>query len=188
MFLNILQYYIYENIYLGGAERLVVDAAVGLQHRGHQVTVFTSYHDSQHCFSETVDGALKIKVLGQLKKPQWWPGFDLIFATIRGIFLSLQVLYLYNDKKFDIIFVDQLSVGIVLFRWFWPTSKVFFYCHYPDLLLSSRNSILKKLYRYPLDHLEKMSTLMADAIAVNSQFTKRIFIKTFLSDISQQQR
>ena len=39
----------------GGAERLVVDAAVSLQKRGHDVTIFTSRHDPTRCFEETRD-------------------------------------------------------------------------------------------------------------------------------------
>lgn len=42
--------------FLGGAERLVVDAAVGLQKLGHTVEMFTSHHDPDHCFDETRDG------------------------------------------------------------------------------------------------------------------------------------
>jgi alpha-1,3/alpha-1,6-mannosyltransferase len=41
---------------IGGAERLVIDAAVGLQNRGHKVTIFTSYCDPNHCFDEARDG------------------------------------------------------------------------------------------------------------------------------------
>jgi alpha-1,3/alpha-1,6-mannosyltransferase len=41
---------------IGGAERLVIDAAVGLQNRGHKVTIFTSYCDPTHCFDEARDG------------------------------------------------------------------------------------------------------------------------------------
>lgn len=41
---------------IGGAERLVVDAAVGLQERGHRVVVFTSHCDPKHCFEEARDG------------------------------------------------------------------------------------------------------------------------------------
>ena len=39
-----------------GAERLVVDAAVALQNRGHKVTIFTSHCDPRHCFDEARDG------------------------------------------------------------------------------------------------------------------------------------
>lgn len=41
---------------IGGAERLVIDAAVGLQELGHKVTIFTSYCDKKHCFEEARDG------------------------------------------------------------------------------------------------------------------------------------
>ena len=44
------------NRVIGGAERLVVDAALGLQGLGHSVDLYTSYHDRQHCFDETRDG------------------------------------------------------------------------------------------------------------------------------------
>ena len=41
---------------IGGAERLVIDAAVGLQNRGNKVVVFTSHCDRNHCFDEARDG------------------------------------------------------------------------------------------------------------------------------------
>ena len=41
---------------IGGAERLVIDAAVGLQSLGHKVTIFTSHCDPRHCFDEARDG------------------------------------------------------------------------------------------------------------------------------------
>jgi len=41
---------------IGGAERLVIDAAVGLQNLGHTVTIFTSHRDPAHCFDEARDG------------------------------------------------------------------------------------------------------------------------------------
>jgi alpha-1,3/alpha-1,6-mannosyltransferase len=44
---------------IGGAERLVVDAAVGLQLRGHRVVVFTNHCDPAHCFDECRDGRFK---------------------------------------------------------------------------------------------------------------------------------
>jgi hypothetical protein len=41
---------------IGGAERLVVDAAVGLQSRGYRVVIFTNHCDPGHCFDECRDG------------------------------------------------------------------------------------------------------------------------------------
>jgi len=45
---------------IGGAERLVIDAAVGLQNLGHRVTIFTSHCDRSHCFDEARDGILNL--------------------------------------------------------------------------------------------------------------------------------
>lgn len=48
---------------IGGAERLVVDAAVGLQNRGHKVVIFTSHCDPAHCFDEARDGVLDAYII-----------------------------------------------------------------------------------------------------------------------------
>jgi hypothetical protein len=48
---------------VGGAERLVVDAALGLQQRGHTVEIHTSHHDPAHCFDETKDGMLSLSII-----------------------------------------------------------------------------------------------------------------------------
>lgn len=49
--------FIHPDLGIGGAERLVVDAAVGLQDRGHSVTVYTSHCEPRHCFDEARNGA-----------------------------------------------------------------------------------------------------------------------------------
>lgn len=48
--------FLHPDLGIGGAERLVIDAAVGLQSRGHNVTLFTSHCDPTHCFEEARDG------------------------------------------------------------------------------------------------------------------------------------
>jgi len=45
---------------IGGAERLVVDAALGLQNEGHLVGMYTSHHDQTHCFAETKSSMLHL--------------------------------------------------------------------------------------------------------------------------------
>jgi alpha-1,3/alpha-1,6-mannosyltransferase len=47
--------FIHPDLGIGGAERLIVDAAVGLS-KNHEVVVFTSHHSPDHCFAETKDG------------------------------------------------------------------------------------------------------------------------------------
>ena len=45
--------FLHPDLGIGGAERLVVDAAVALQQKGHDVKMFTNHYDSSHSFKET---------------------------------------------------------------------------------------------------------------------------------------
>ncbi|KAK9766569.1 Alpha-1,3-mannosyltransferase-like protein [Basidiobolus ranarum] len=168
--------FVHPDLGIGGAERLVVDSAVGLQKRGHKVVMYTSHHDPKHCFSETSDGTLEVRVRGNTIVPRSFFGlFYIVCAILRNLHLTLTLL---RDKdEYDVIFCDQLSISIPLLRF--SGAKILFYCHFPDKLLSERKSLLKKLYRYPIDYLEEVTTGMADKIVVNSQFTASIFKKSF---------
>lgn len=87
-----------------------------------------------------------------------------------------------NTSPFDIIIIDQLSISIPLIKLLSPNSKILFYCHYPDLLLSNnRTGLIKSLYRYPFDQLELYTTGLADQILVNSIYTQSIFKSTFIN-------
>ena len=48
--------FLHPDLGIGGAERLVCDAALALKSKGHKVSFFTTYHDPNHCFPETRDG------------------------------------------------------------------------------------------------------------------------------------
>lgn len=48
--------FVHPDLGIGGAERLVIDAAMGLQSLGHKVTILTSYRNKEHCFEEARDG------------------------------------------------------------------------------------------------------------------------------------
>ncbi len=48
--------FVHPDLGIGGAERLVIDAAVGLQSLGHKVTILTAHCDPNHCFEEARDG------------------------------------------------------------------------------------------------------------------------------------
>ncbi|KAG0365558.1 Alpha-1,3-mannosyltransferase-like protein [Gamsiella multidivaricata] len=167
---------------VGGAERLVVDAAVGLQNLGHKVVMYTSHHDTAHCFEETRDGTLTVRIGGNTIVPRTILGrCYIICAILRNLHLAVTMWLLNSaapeNEKLDVIIVDQLSVSIPLLRW--TGAKIFFYCHFPDKLLTKRESLLKKVYRMPVDLIEELTTGMADAIVVNSKFTADIFKKSF---------
>ncbi|KAK4420428.1 Alpha-1,3/1,6-mannosyltransferase ALG2 [Sesamum alatum] len=167
---------IHPDLGIGGAERLIVDAAVELSSNGHNVHIFTSHHDKTRCFEETVSGMFPVTVYGAFLPRHIFYRLHAVCAYLRCIFVALCVLFMY--PSFDIILADQVSVVIPLMK-LKKSSKVVFYCHFPDLLLAQHTTILRRIYRKPIDFLEEMTTGMADLILVNSKFTASTFAKTF---------
>ncbi|KAI3403047.2 ALG2 [Candida oxycetoniae] len=172
--------FIHPDLGIGGAERLVVDAAVGLQELGSEVTIYTSHCDLSHCFDEVASGQLKVKVYGDFLPTQIRKRFHILFAIMRQFYLTLVLIFSGEINKVDYFIVDQLSFCIPLLNLFSSdTCRILFYCHFPDQLLTKRNGWVKSLYRVPFDFIEEASTGCADQIVVNSNFTKKIFHDTF---------
>ncbi|KAJ4791528.1 hypothetical protein LUZ62_042774 [Rhynchospora pubera] len=169
---------IHPDLGIGGAERLIVDAACELVSHGHDVRVFTAHHDKNRCFEETVSGLFPVTVYGDFLPRHVFYRFHAICAYIRCIFVALCVVFLWSS--FDVVLVDQVSVVIPLLR-IKQSTKVVFYCHFPDLLLAKHTTMLRKLYRKPIDMIEEVTTGMADLILVNSNFTANTFATTFSS-------
>lgn len=159
--------FVHPDLGIGGAERLVVDAALGLQQKGHHVDIWTSHHDPSHCFQETKDGTLNVKVYGDFIPRHIKGKCHVIMAILRNIYVAFALLFL--GPKYDIIFCDQISVTnpLLMLR----GAKILFYCHFPDKLLSSRKTLLKRIYRFPIDLLEEFTTGAAHVVVVNSHFT-----------------
>ncbi|CAG8433357.1 1566_t:CDS:2 [Diversispora eburnea] len=168
---------IHPDLGIGGAERLVVDAASGLTAKGHKVVIYTSHHDEEHCFEETKDGTLEVRVRGNTIIPRTFSGsFYVVCAILRQLHLTLSMIFSDKDK-FDVIFMDQLSANIPLLKL--AGAKVLFYCHFPDKLLTQRKTTAKSLYRIPIDIIEELTTGMANCLVVNSKFTSNIFCESF---------
>ncbi|CAG8456044.1 13519_t:CDS:2 [Acaulospora colombiana] len=194
--------FVHPDLGIGGAERLVVDAAKGLKSRGHNVVVYTSHHDTERCFAETKDGTLQVRVRGNTIIPRTFSGsFYMVCAILRQLHLTLSMI-IGDRERYDVIFVDQLSACIPLLRM--TGAKVLFYCHFPDKLLTQRDTTLKNLYRIPIDFIEGLTTGkhltfgathqnqnhvsrdyavaflgMADCVVVNSKFTSNVFCQSF---------
>lgn len=177
--------FLHPDLGIGGAERLIVDAAVGLQnqHIGgtpkYDITIFTSHHDHKHCYSETID-QLKVVVYGD-----WLPtqlpligGGAIIFAILRNLWAALMITLFWSP--FDVIIVDQLSVCHSVLR-LRAARRLLFYCHFPDMHLAKGrdSSLIKRLYRLPFDWIERQTTAMADRVLVNSRYTAQVYRETF---------
>ncbi|KAK4585781.1 hypothetical protein RGQ29_023122 [Quercus rubra] len=161
---------------IGGAERLIVDAAVELASHGHNVHIFTAHHDKDRCFEETLAGTFSVTVYGAFLPRHIFYRFHALCAYLQCIFVALCVLFMW--PSFDVILADQVSVVIPLLKLKKPT-KVVFYCHFPDLLLAQHTTVLRRIYRKPIDFIEEITTGMADMILVNSRYTASTFANTF---------
>ncbi|KAI4255535.1 MAG: hypothetical protein LQ352_002523 [Teloschistes flavicans] len=168
---------------IGGAERLILDAALALQFLGHTITVYTSHRDPTHCFDEArPNGPLDIRVRGNTIFPATLFGrFKILFSILRQLHLLIQICLFGELKRLkpDVFFVDQLSAGIPFLRWWFggegSETRVLFYCHFPDLLLvQNRSRWWKSIWRLPFDWLEGWGMQGADKIVVNSGFTKGV--------------
>lgn len=168
--------FLHPDLGIGGAERLVVDAAVALKQHGHHVDMYTSHCDPGHCYPETQDGTLFVRVLGDWLPRTLFGGFHVVFAIVRSLFAALWLCLL--GPRYDVIVVDQLSISIPLLK-FATRSKILFYCHFPDLHLTQRRTLAKRVYRLVVDFLEEITTGAADRICVNSKFTLSVFEETF---------
>ena len=162
--------FLHPDLGIGGAERAVIDAALALKSRGHSVEFVTAHHDQGHCFQETKDGTLKVTAVGDWLPRSVMGRFYASFAYIRMIYAALY-LVCFSSINFDVIFCDQISACIPILRL--SKAKIIFYCHFPDMLLTTRESFWKKLYRTPIDWLEEKTTGMAHCVLVNSKFTGR---------------
>ncbi|WCJ25007.1 Alpha-1 3/1 6-mannosyltransferase ALG2 [Euphorbia peplus] len=167
---------IHPDLGIGGAERLIVDAAVELASHGHNVHMFTSHHDKNRCFEETISGIFPVTVHGSFLPRHIFYRLHALCAYLRCIYVALCMLLLY--PSFDVILTDQVSIVIPLLK-LKKLTKVVFYCHFPDLLLAQHTTVLQRLYRKPIDYAEEVTTGMADMILVNSKFTASTFGKTF---------
>ena len=143
------------------------------------VDLYTGHHDRSRCFPETLGGyGFSVVSAGT-----WFPRavFGRLVALCSLIRCALVALHVAARVRagaaaYDVVLCDQVS----LFAWLVRVvlgAPVLFYCHFPDLLLSERNSWAKSLYRAPIDWLEEHTTGAADRILVNSNFTGTVFAR-----------
>jgi alpha-1,3/alpha-1,6-mannosyltransferase len=81
--------------------------------------MYTSHHDPKHCFEETRDGTLEVRVRGDSLPRDVFGRLYIVFAILRQLTLVLWILR--NEKEtYDVIFVDQLSACVPILKWFCP--------------------------------------------------------------------
>ncbi|EAS28537.3 alpha-1,2-mannosyltransferase [Coccidioides immitis RS] len=132
--------FIHPDLGIGGAERLILDAALALQSRGHRVTIYTSHRDPMHCFEEARDGTLDVRVGGNTVFPAHVGGrLHVLMAVLRQLHLVMglvlerrrkrevggagrtngdQMIAEEDDAEDDVFIVDQVPACVPLLRLF----------------------------------------------------------------------
>lgn len=167
--------FVHPDLGIGGAERLVVDAALHLQSVKHRVTIFTTHHNRAHCFEATRDGTLDVRVYGDFLPFHIAQRLRLPSAIARLAYLACAMAL--RAGRFDVVFCDLVPHVIPLLL---VTSRapIIFYCHFPGRLLG-RHDGLYRWYRTPIDWLEEVAIGKADRVLVNSRFTASMFHRAF---------
>lgn len=175
---NLKVVFFHPDLGIGGAERLVLDIAIALSEQGMDVGFVTNHFDKTHAFEELKNGKYQVRVIGDWIPRSIFGVCQALCAYIRMLYLSIvYVLFLKRNDQADTFIVDQIPMAVPFLKL--ADSKVIYYCHHPDLLASPPGGFFKKLYRRPIDWLEKSGTEKADVILVNSKYTGEVFHKTF---------
>jgi len=160
--------FLHPDLGLGGAERLVVDAASHLVAHGHRVVILTAHHDRDRAFPATVDGTLDVRVRAGMLPAQVLGHLRAPCAIARMAWLALALRRL--RPRPDVVVCDLVAHAIPLAR-LTGGAPVVLYCHHPDRFLRSPGGALYRWYRAPIDRLEAFGTGRAARVLVNSRYT-----------------
>lgn len=196
--------FIHPDLGIGGAERLILDAALALKSRGnHTVRIVTNFFDKERCFHDAK--SMEVVVAGSSIVPRHIAGKGhVMFASIRMFLAALWCAFALSDT--DVFVVDQVSLAMVPLRLFSPR-PVLFYCHFPDQLCDStrfitnsgggadinldqnkqsskandKRSFMRQWYRSVFDNIEAATMHFASRIVCNSEFTLGVTLDLFPS-------
>lgn len=171
---------------IGGAENWLVNVALVLQKHDYDVEISTAHFDPGHCFKELKEGgplAPCVRVRGAWLPRTLFGRFQALLANLKMVYAALVrlLLMLLGLKRSpDFVILDGVSAPMPILLLL--GCPVLFYCHYPDKLLvrtGARRSLLRAMYRAPMDFLEEATTALASAVAVNSEFTAGVYQESF---------
>jgi alpha-1,3/alpha-1,6-mannosyltransferase len=169
--------------YNGGGERTVLNEALGLQARGHEVVIFCPTVTS-NCFPELVKKAV-------VKEICWWISQDTPGRDAIGMFLSslMSPVLAKNFRKFDIILAHsqpsnwlayqvKRKYGIPYVGYLHQTNR-FLYPRKIDLITGWSSDLnmelLYQLHRMKslIRRLDAISIKFADQVLVNSEWIRK---------------
>jgi alpha-1,3/alpha-1,6-mannosyltransferase len=168
--------FLHPGLGIGGSERLVIEAALGLQQKGHRVKVVTAHYRPRDSLASALASQLDLRICRPIVPSSIGCRLRVLCSILQMMLLVGELRRFENDSH--VVFCDLVPHVIPFIRRV-SRAKVVYYCHYPDLLLTAERDLVYGLYRRPFDYLEEVGTAMAHAIVVNSLFTKGVLLETF---------
>ncbi|KAI1724381.1 glycosyl transferases group 1 domain-containing protein [Ditylenchus destructor] len=89
--------------------------------------------------------------------------------------VALAYHLVFSDLTPDLIIVDHSASCVPMLKWRFPRSKVLFYCHFPQQLVTPSRFFLYRWYSSLIGLIEADLYESADVIMVNSKFTASSF-------------
>ena len=153
---------------IGGAERLMVDAAMALQARGWSVEFVVNFFDPDRTQTEARTGQVNVTVFTGL--PEWCArGRFRALTAVAGQRMLLERLRRRGPAP-DLIVCDLVPHAAGWIRRWLPRSAILVYCHFPDrLAVAARGPY--GLYRALIGRWEDRGMRVADRVVVNSDVT-----------------
>lgn len=178
---------------IGGAERLVLDAALGLEKYQSvapiNVTMVTSALRPDCAFAEALDGRVKVIVRGSCIPHVILGRARALCSVVRMVYMAVMTCWSMPDT--DCYMVDQVALCMPVLKCFAPFTPILFYCHFPDKMCDNNRtrageyksdvivSPFHRIYRSFLDWLEEWSMSFATRIVYNSKYTKSCVLSAF---------
>ncbi|OSX79252.1 hypothetical protein BU14_0082s0017 [Porphyra umbilicalis] len=151
--------FLHPDLGLGGAERLIIDAATALAARGHGVTIYTAARDGARCFADVHPdrpaGAVPAVVVLPPPIPRTVAGGGA--AVLAAARMTALAAVIVATGRPDVVVVDQVAAPVLLLRA--AGVPTVFYCHYPDV--------------------DAAGVAAADAVGVNSEFTRAAYGRAY---------
>ncbi|KPI90492.1 putative dolichyl-P-Man:GDP-Man1GlcNAc2-PP-dolichyl alpha-1 3-mannosyltransferase [Leptomonas seymouri] len=182
--------FLHPDLGIGGAERLIVDAAVGLMKnqslRSVEVVIVTNHHDPSRAFKETVDGTVRVVVRGSGFPQSVFGRGKVLCATIRMAFAAFATCWAFPGTNCFV--VDQVAAAMPMLKFCAGKTPILFYSHFPDQLCDpnrNEDGTLRdripghQTYRSFFDAVEVWSLRFATSVVCNSKFSRQVMLQTF---------
>uniref|UniRef100_A0A7E4UTS7 Alpha-1,3/1,6-mannosyltransferase ALG2 n=1 Tax=Panagrellus redivivus TaxID=6233 RepID=A0A7E4UTS7_PANRE len=153
----------------GGSDRCTVGMIRHFAQGGHRVVWLTTMID-EYWTTEDFCGVEIQKVNLQLHPGDWFS---------QNVALAYHLVC--SNLKPDLIVVDHSASCVPMLKWRFPASKVLFYCHFPQQLVTPSRFFLYRWYSNLIGLIEAKLYESADVIMVNSKFTATNFAEVMPS-------